>query len=78
MSWSLVAVLALNTHRVGKVQDNKGTVGHARLAEEGVGLAGQVLVVQLLHPALIRTFGHLMMAETWVGPLLAVLRTFSG
>lgn len=50
---SPISVLALNTHRVSKVQDNKGAVGHARLAEEGVWLAAQVLVVQLLHPALI-------------------------
>lgn len=47
------------THCVSKVQDDEGAVGHARFAEVRVGFAGQVLVVQLLHPAFIRTLGHL-------------------
>lgn len=41
------------THCVSKVQNNEGAVGHARFAEVRVGLAGQVLVVQFPHPALV-------------------------
>lgn len=41
------------THRVSKVQDNESAVGHAGFAEVRVRLAGQVLIVQLPHPALI-------------------------
>lgn len=41
------------SHRVSKVQNDEGTVGHARFLEVRVALAGQVLIVQLLYPALI-------------------------
>lgn len=59
----VISVLTFITHRVSKVQHDEGAVGHARFAEVRVGLAGQVLVVQLPHPALIWTFGHLMITE---------------
>lgn len=52
------------THRVSEVHDDEGAVGGARLPEVGVWLAAQVLVVQLLDPAGIRTFGHLEHSHT--------------
>lgn len=60
----LSSVLAFITHYVCKVQDDEGAVGHARFLEVRVRLAGQVLVIQLAHPALIWTFGHLTITET--------------
>lgn len=51
------------SHCVGKVQDDEGAVGHARFTEVRVRFAVQVLVVQLLHPAFIRAFGHLRVRD---------------
>lgn len=54
----------LDDYRVGEMQDDEGAVGHAGFTEMRVRFGGQVLVIQLLHPAFIRTFGHLRVTET--------------
>lgn len=44
-------------HLIGKMLDDEGAVGHARLLKKGARL--QVGVVQLLSPGIIRAFWHL-------------------
>lgn len=46
------------------MQDDEGAVGGARFAEVEVWLTAQVLVVQFLDPAVIRTFRHLDHSHT--------------
>lgn len=51
--FAIIRIMTSITHQVSKVQDNESAVGHAGFAEVRVRLAGQVLIVQLPHPALI-------------------------
>lgn len=53
----------LEAYCVGEMQDDEGAVGHAGFTETRVRSGGQVLVIQFLHPAFIRTFGHLRVTE---------------
>lgn len=54
----------LEGYRVGEMQHHEGAVGHAGFTEMRVRFGGEVLVIQLLHPAFVRTFGHLRVTET--------------
>ena len=60
INWIAWGVSTLVTHQVSEVQNDEGAVWHARFLEVRVWPAAQVLVVQLLHPALVWAFRHLI------------------